>query len=209
MYKLLPKSCKGCGLTYMGSKRSVYCSLPCSNKHINRKGHVAWNKGLEYSEDVRKKISESGKLSYKNGRIHPKGSLGYKHTEEWKLKMRKANSGELSPSWQGGITKLKAHIRNCFKYRQWRSDIFTINDFTCQECGQKGGRLHADHIEPFSAIIAKNRIETFEQAIECEELWSLNNGRTLCVECHKKTDTYLSGAIKYKKAVLSPLQLTA
>jgi len=29
-----------------------------------------------------------------------------------------------------------------------------------------------------------------EQAVNCEELWNINNGITLCKECHKKTDSY-------------------
>jgi len=29
-----------------------------------------------------------------------------------------------------------------------------------------------------------------EEALSCDELWNINNGRTLCIGCHKKTDTY-------------------
>ena len=36
------------------------------------------------------------------------------------------------------------------------------------------------------------QIKTFEQALNCAELWDINNGRTLCKECHKKTDNYLN-----------------
>ena len=79
---------------------------------------------------------------------------------------------------------------------------------TCQECGERGGNLNVDHIVPFSVIFHKNIISSLEEALSCEELWNINNGRTLCVPCNKKTDTYLSGANKYKNAVLSPLQLT-
>ena len=37
-------------------------------------------------------------------------------------------------------------------------------------------------------------ILNLEQALNCEEFWNINNGRVLCKECHKKTDTYLSKA---------------
>ena len=29
-----------------------------------------------------------------------------------------------------------------------------------------------------------------EKAKKCKELWDINNGETLCIACHKKTDSY-------------------
>lgn len=174
------------------------------NMRNSHKGQIAWNKGVK---GLQPWMNLSGLNLGVKGRVS--GMKGKKHSEETKLKMRIDRSGENGANWQGGITKLSVKIRNSFKTRQWRSDVFTRDNFTCQECEQKGGRLHADHIEPFSVIFARNHIETFDQAIGCEEFWNLNNGRTLCVDCHKKTDTYLTGALKYKKAVLSPLQINA
>ena len=29
-----------------------------------------------------------------------------------------------------------------------------------------------------------------KKAFKCKELWDINNVRTLCRECHKKTDTF-------------------
>ena len=40
-------------------------------------------------------------------------------------------------------------------------------------------------------IIRENNINTAEGALACKELWDINNGITLCLECHKQTDTYL------------------
>lgn len=85
------------------------------------------------------------------------------------------------------ITKL---IRGSFKYRQWRSDIYERDDYTCQFCDKKGGEINADHIKPLHLILKENTIKTTEEADLCEELWNINNGRTLCIECHRKTDTY-------------------
>ena len=93
-----------------------------------------------------------------------------------------------------GKCELQEIIRHCYKYRQWRSDVFTRDNFTCQECGLIGGKLNADHIKPFSWIIKDNNIKTLEEAMNCEELWNINNGRTLCLECHKKTDTFMLGS---------------
>jgi 5-methylcytosine-specific restriction endonuclease McrA len=88
-------------------------------------------------------------------------------------------------------TPLTKAIRKCFKYRQWRSDVFERDDYTCQFCGVRGSVvLNADHIKPFALILNENSIATFEQSQACEELWNINNGRTLCEPCHKSVGTH-------------------
>lgn len=94
--------------------------------------------------------------------------------------------GEKCPRWKGGITPLVRLIRTSFLYRQWRSDVFTKDNFTCQSCGTSKCWIEAHHIKPFSKIIEEYKITTFEQAENCKELWNINNGQTLCKECHKK-----------------------
>lgn len=79
-------------------------------------------------------------------------------------------------------------LRSSKEYADWRKKILERDNFTCQECGQIGGKLHVDHIKPF-AYFPKER-------------FNLNNGRTLCIECHKGTDTFLWRALKYKQIIL-------
>ena len=75
-------------------------------------------------------------------------------------------------------------IRECYKYRQWRSSVFKRDNYKCVLCGKKG-YVEADHYPVrFIRIIEKYEIKTFEQAINCKELWDINNGRTLCKKCH-------------------------
>ena len=93
-------------------------------------------------------------------------------------------TGPLSHHWKGGITKLADRIRRCFKYRQWRDDVFTRDNFTCQMCGNRGNNLHAHHIKSFSKIIQFYEITTLEEALNYNELWNINNGITLCKKCH-------------------------
>lgn len=164
---------------------------PNSNGNGFKKGNKIWL-GRKLSEEHKKKLSVS-KLGNKNP------LFGKQLTLEHRTKISNSHKGEKSHYWKGGLTKLSKIVRNSFKYRQWRSDVFTRDNFTCAECDSKGGRLEADHIIPFSFIYNRNNIKTYEEAMECEELWNINNGRTLCRECHSKTDTYLFKANNFTK----------
>ena len=78
-----------------------------------------------HSEETRKNISLA-----KKGK--PNGRLGKHHSEETKRKISLSHigkprldiTGEKCWLWKGGITPLIRQIRNCFRMRQWRSDVF-------------------------------------------------------------------------------------
>jgi hypothetical protein len=89
---------------------------------------------------------------------------------------------EFNPSWKGGITPENKKIRASEEYKKWRISVFERDSYCCVFCGQKGGILHADHIKQF-AFYKDLRLD-------------INNGRTLCKECHSKTDSYLKGKKK-------------
>jgi len=142
--------------------------------------------GVKRSEKTKIKLSESHKG------ITPVGSWKKGHIPWNKDKECLSSQGSNNGNWKGGTTSLLLTIRHGFKYRQWRDDVFTRDEFTCQECGQIGGKLNAHHIKSFSFVLQKYEITTLEEALECEELWNINNGIILCKECHKKTGNYLT-----------------
>jgi len=148
-----------------------------------KKGHKTWNKGkkgiYKHTEEIRKKISKTCKRKGIG-----KWMLGRKLSKKTKEKIAKSNKGNKHYNWQGGITILAKRIKRCFKYRQWKSDIFTKDNFICQRCNKRGGYLEAHHIKKFYKIIKENKIKTVDEAINCEELWNVNNGITYCKNCH-------------------------
>jgi len=153
------------------ARRGIYFSEEHKKKlSETHKGQIPWNKGQILSDEHKYRLSQLRK--------------GKHHSWEAKKKISEAQKGELHYNWQGGITSLYLQIRHCFEYRQWRSDVFTHDDFTCQECGKRGGNLQAHHTKSFSSIIQFYEITTLEEALECVELWNINNGITLCKECH-------------------------
>lgn len=88
--------------------------------------------------------------------------------------------GEKNNMWKGGITPINQKIRTSKEYKDWRIKVFERDNYTCQECNSRGVTLNADHIKPF-AYYPELRLV-------------IENGRTLCVPCHKETNTYGSKA---------------
>ena len=90
--------------------------------------------------------------------------------------LNNAKRGINHHNWKGGITPINKAIRNSSYYKEWRRAVFERDDYTCQFCGLRGVWLQADHIKSF-ALFPKDRFE-------------ITNGRTLCINCHRNTDTY-------------------
>ena len=105
-------------------------------------------------------------------------------------------TGKNHHNWKGGITKIYKLVRGMPEYKQWRSDIFQRDNWTCRTCGITPKYVTAHHIKSFVILLRENNIKTTNQARKCEELWDINNGITLCEECHSLTDNYKGRAIK-------------
>lgn len=88
-----------------------------------------------------------------------------------------ARTGENNPNWRGGKVEENQKIRNGKEIRSWRKSVFERDGFTCQKCGKKRTednriRLDAHHIKPFAKFP--------------DLRFDVNNGLTLCGECHGK-----------------------
>ena len=104
----------------------------------------------------------------------------------YKVKYQKGynrKGADVKQFWKGGKTAESRRFKQSGEYRQWRKSVFERDNYTCQICGVRNERglgrtiaLHPDHIKS-SSQFPELRIE-------------LDNGRTLCAECHRKTDNY-------------------
>ena len=108
--------------------------------------------------------------------IGNKFALGNKLSMEVRKKMSNSHIKDRHWNWQGGVTSINETFRKSFEYKQWRSDVFQRDEWTCQTCGKKGRKLHAHHIKEFSNYPELRLV--------------LDNGITLCKECHLLTDNY-------------------
>jgi len=208
-WKKEKRLCQNCfNEFYPQKKNQKNCSVPCAKKSVGKsrigvkrpesvglKVSIA-RKGIKFSEEHIKKLRDA-KLGKKRNPLLPKRIM----SSESKYKMSIAKRGIKSPFWDGGKSSLIRLIRRSVNYREWRSNVFKRDNFTCVFCKEHDKYLNADHIFPFSGLIRKFKITSVEEADLCKELWDINNGRTLCIDCHKKTDTYLNKGKVYLKKI--------
>ena len=166
-------SCQRCGFRFKTrNKKAKYCTQQCWWK--SNRGKPTWNKGLKTGLIPKTAFKKGINLKKEN---HP--MWGKKHSLEHRRRIAESMMGKKSHLWKGGLTSENARLRNSLDYRIWREAVFARANWTCVLCFQVGGKLHADHIKPFS-LYPELRL-------------TIDNGRTLCVVCHKKTETYLVG----------------
>jgi 5-methylcytosine-specific restriction endonuclease McrA len=183
--------CLACAIVYSKKNNNGFKKghPSYSTAHRFEKGHVPANKGLHVkSNDALDKYRASGKHPLRGGHL----------SEETRKKISltltgrkmKTTKGKKHWNWKGGKTPLRKKIQALYLYDSWRKSVYKRDDYTCQDCGAKGVYLNADHIKPYSVIIKEQGITTVRKAKKCLELWDVANGKTLCVPCHRKTETY-------------------
>ncbi len=107
-------------------------------------------------------------------------NLGKHLTIEVRQKISKANAGAKNSFWKGGVSlknkterQLAMHL---LPYKVWREAVFARDNYTCVCCNKRGVELNADHIMSWAEYPALR--------------YGVSNGRTLCVGCHRRTDSY-------------------
>ena len=205
------KFCLQCGMVYRktatNSKRywavKKFCSKRCGviwysatniPKMIQARAEKpTWNKGKQFSLEHKAALSRMRK--------------GRPYSETRRQRMIERIREVRGAEWQPNTIH---SIKDSLPYKEWRKSVFLRDGFRCVVCGYQSrtrinGRsdIQADHIKPFSLIVQENGLDTREKALECAELWDVSNGRTLCIECHKKTPTYGRNVLYQSAPVIS------
>jgi len=118
----------------------------------------------KFTEEHKRKISKAMK-GKKPVYSFPKGYIPW----------NKGLVGEKSHNWKEGKARNKHSLTNP-EYKYWHSKVFQRDNWTCQTCGARGCYLEVHHIKSW-AKYPKLRFD-------------INNGVTLCRECHKLTNNY-------------------
>ena len=173
---------KKIGVYWKGRKQSPEHNEKRRLANINRKYRKC-------SEETKRKISKSmkGKNTWSKGKLlsqeHKerlskiiKGKKLPPFTKEHRRKLSETKKGKKNHNWKGGISEINNRIRNSLEYKLWREAVFKRDNWICVWCRKIGGKLNADHIKPFALFPVLR--------------FAIDNGRTLCIDCHKKTDSY-------------------
>ena len=155
-------------------KEAKYCSHKCYARTVHlqpktekwyevMKGRKPWNKGL-------KGWAKGTKAGFQEGISLIPWNKGKKLSEEHIQKLcgprvnaRKRPNERVTP--KDRLERLR--FRN-----EMQKKVFERDNYTCQLCREKGGHLQVDHIQPWAEYV--------------EGRFSMDNCRTLCMDCHYK-----------------------
>jgi 5-methylcytosine-specific restriction endonuclease McrA len=167
------KNCENCDceiIIYLERDllRKRFCSRSC---RALKEYELHGRKPPRPTTQSRKKAAETLSKKMKLGLI-PKPPTP---TKQSRKKAGLKTRGENHHKWIKDRSKVKTgRYSNSYRFgsvQSWRKDVFERDDYTCQHCFQKGGKLNAHHIKPWAKFP--------------ELRYDIHNGLTLCVICHR------------------------
>ncbi len=181
-YSITPETRKKMSISHLGKKVSGFRKIGWKLSNKTKVKMSMARKGIKrpkFSEVWKKNLSESAKKRITS----PENRLKMSETAK-KMGVGKWNKGRTGAKchlWKGGITPINKLIRSSQEYRLWRESVFKRDNYKCIWCGAYSTKdikvvINADHIKPFAYFP--------------ELRFAIDNGRTLCIDCHKTTDTY-------------------
>ena len=119
-------TCDYCGNKFITKPRYVkYCSTPCKNP-INRKGHIAWNKGIKLTEEQKAKQNREGLAK---GWGWNKGLPNEKQREKWLTN---------NPNKDGKVNNTRPKKQHTDKLKIYRGQVRYFTYRTIKEMKQNG-----------------------------------------------------------------------
>ena len=171
-------------------------SIPTTKKYLIK--YNLYDKILTYGEALSKSLlGRNVNWGHKIGNsLRGRKRPGIKGREKgcigWSKGLRKTTDKRIARgcllekhwNWKGGISKEFNRLRQTSEYKNWRYLVYKRDNWICQECGKNSHHLNAHHIELLSELLKRYNIKNVQEAIKCKELWNIENGITLCKNCH-------------------------
>jgi len=163
------------GIIVSGMKGKHHSEESKKKMREKLKGKIAWNKG--------KKRTWKTNGDFKKGQLAWNKGLKGRNTGG-KGKPRELLRGERHWNWKGGISREYKEGYWSLEYKLWRMKVFERDNWICQFCGIRGIYITPHHIKGWQQY-PKLRFD-------------VNNGVTLCEDCHSLTDNYKSRGRNHK-----------
>lgn len=174
---LEPRICEYCGHSYnirlktekpFQYLRRRFCSNSCKMKKLRDE----WKNKLytRIYPKVQIQCKNCGKIRY----VPPSRSMRpFCDRQCMAIYYDENHHGSNHWNWKGGITELRNRDNDSPEYKQWRKAVFKRDGYKCVRCGNdKSGQLRAHHIKEYS--------------IYPELRYEIDNGLTVCEDCHKE-----------------------
>lgn len=167
----IKSKCKNCGKEIMITKdknKSNFCSQECRIKYMQQetKTVVCNYCGKEFKKN---------KYAYDHAKTHYCSQKCY---DEYR-----ANKKET-------YKELTHYLRTHESYNDWRTEVLKKDNYKCTKCGSKKD-LHAHHIIQLYDICEKYNMNK-DKILNSKEFHDINNGITLCQDCHALEHPYIS-----------------
>ena len=132
-----------------------------SNEHL--KNLSLSHKGYKHPISQKKKLSESLKKAWKEGKFDLRKQIPWNKGKECPQL-----SKEKHPNWKGGISPRDT---SSLRYKNWRKAIFEYDNYTCWICEEKkSGSFVAHHLKGWKKYP--------------ELRYKVSNGIMICKKCH-------------------------
>jgi len=145
---------------------------------LDRMGFRPGHEPFTTWDHVNRKLREDPELKAK-WLISKKGQVAWNAGLTASTHPDRVPKGQRHWNWRGN----PGGVRETHAYHDFRKSIFRRDDYTCQKCGDRGGkgrgqsvRLHMHHIVP----VCHDRSRVLDPT----------NAVTLCEPCHRATDTF-------------------
>lgn len=149
-----------------GKNKHIYCSQKCSSE--------ARKKRIEVSCFYCGKRYEVIEYKFKHNKKH------FCCNEHRKLYLHKEKET---------YTEIAHYLRRTAAYKKWKNSCLERDDYTCQKCGSRSNII-IHHIEQLYSIVQKYN-NNLDDIIKSAEFNDLENGLSLCTECHQKEHPWM------------------
>lgn len=168
--KKVLRACEVCGAAFETLPGEIrrgggkYCSRECFFKANSGPANPSWNGGDLVHE------CHHCHRQFTRPRTWPRGNLFFCSRECRSAFLRE--HPEQNSNWKDGATFAAEGERKSWRTTTWRKTVYERDNYTCQQCGERGGRLQAHHLYRFAHYP--------------ELRFHIDNGLTLCRDCHKQ-----------------------